>query len=181
MKPGTIYRTFYTKTGLHITLRAPKKEDLNDLYTLHKQLIEEEAKIGADTLIDKKQMINRHTQLIQGVETGKIVAIITEIKGKAVGQSNARKRGGRLKHNAGLGVFLLKTYRNMGIGTELMNELETQSKKLDVKNLYLEVFAISPAVNLYKRLGYKEYGRLPKAIQYRGELIECISMYKNIS
>jgi len=137
MKPGTVYRTFYTKTGLHITLGAPKKEDLNDLYELHRQLIEEETMIGADTPVDRKQMITRHSQLIQGVETGKIVAIIAEIEGNAVGQSNARKRGGKLSHNAGLGVFLLNTYRNNGIGSELMNELETQAKKQEVKNLYL--------------------------------------------
>jgi len=123
MKPGTVYRTFKTGKGLHVTLRAPRKDDLNDLYMLHRQLIEEDAMIGADTLVSMEEMVTRHKQLIQGVESGRIFVVIADIDGIAVGQSNARKRGGRLRHNAGLGVFLLKPYRNMGIGTELMKEL----------------------------------------------------------
>ena len=180
MKPGTVYRAFNTKTGLHVILRAPRKDDLNDLYTLHRQLIEEDAMIGADTQVSMEEMITRHEQLIQGVESDMIFSVIADIDGVAVGQSNSRKRGGRLRHNAGLGVFLLREYRNMGIGTELIKELETQVKEKGVKILYLEVFAISPAVSLYKRLGYREYGRLPRAIQYKGDYVDCISMYKNI-
>ena len=153
---------------------------MEDLHELYKQLIEEEAMIGADTAVNRDQMIDRHVQLIKDVETGKMAVVIAEVDGKAVGQSNARKRGGRLKHNAGLGVFLNREYRNQGVGTELMKELETQTKKLGITILYLEVYAISPAVELYKRMCYTEYGRLPQAIRYRGEYIDCTLMYKNV-
>ena len=180
MKTGKFYREFVTHSGLSVTLRSPRWEDVDDLLELRIQLIEEEAMIGADTAINRDQMIDRHAQLIRGVETGKMVAVIAEVDGKAVGQSNASKRGGRLRHNAGLGVFLKREYRNQGVGSELMRELETQSKKHDVKILYLEVYSISPAVELYKRLGYTEYGRLPQAIQYRSEYLDCTLMYKNV-
>ena len=180
MKTGKFYREFVTHSGLSVTLRSPRWEDVDDLLELRIQLIEEEAMIGADTAINRDQMIDRHAQLIREVETGKMVAVIAEVDGKAVGQSNASKRGGRLRHNAGLGVFLKREYRNQGVGSELMRELETQSKKHDIKILYLEVYSISPAVELYKRLGYTEYGRLLRAIQYRGEYLDCTLMYKNV-
>jgi ribosomal protein S18 acetylase RimI-like enzyme len=62
-----------------------------------------------------------------------------------------------------------------------MKELENQAGKLGVEILYLEVYGISPAMRLYERLGYREYGRLPRGIKYRGEYVECVSMYKPIS
>ena len=94
MKTGKFYREFVTHSGLSVTLRSPRWEDVDDLLELRIQLIEEEAMIGADTAINRDQMIDRHAQLIRGVETGKMVAVIAEVDGKAVGQSNASKRGG---------------------------------------------------------------------------------------
>ena len=89
MKPGTVYRAFNTKTGLHVILRTPRKDDLNDLYTLHRQLIEEDAMIGADTQVSMEEMITRHEQLIQGVESNRIFSVIAEIKDTVV----FRKKG----------------------------------------------------------------------------------------
>jgi len=52
--------------------------------------------------------------------------------------------------------------------------------KTGVEVLYLKVYAISPAIELYKRLGYAEYGRLPGGIKYRGEYVDAVSMYKRV-
>jgi len=81
---------------------------------------------------------------------------------------------------AGLGVFVRRSYRDQGIGSEMMRELETQTRKAGVEVLYLEVYSISPAIELYKRLGYTEYGRLPGGIKYRGGYVDTVSMYKRI-
>ena len=129
MKEGIFYRKFVKDSGLSVTLRLPRWDDLEDLQELYKQLIEEEAIIGADTAVNRHQMIDRHAQLIKDVETGKMAVVIAEVDGKAVGQSNARKRGGRLKHNAGLGVFLKREYRNQGVGTELMKDALTRARR----------------------------------------------------
>ena len=33
-----------------------------------------------------------------------------------------------------------------------------------------------PALNLYKRMGFKEVGRIPKAVYWKGEYIDDIKM-----
>lgn len=72
-------------------------------------------------------------------------------------------------------------YRDQGIGSEMMRELATQAGKGGIEILYLEVYAISPAVELYERLGYTECGRLPSGIKYRSGYVDTVSMYKLIS
>ena len=90
---------------------------------LHNGLIEEEAMIGGDSKRTRYQQVDSHAEMMKSVEGGRAVVVIAEADGKAVGQSNARKRGGRLRHTAGLGVFVQNRYRNQGIGSEQMREL----------------------------------------------------------
>jgi ribosomal protein S18 acetylase RimI-like enzyme len=151
------------------------------LLELHNGLIEEEAMIGGDSKRTRDQQVDSHAEMMKSVESRRAVVVIAEADGKAVGQSNARKRGGRLRHTAGLGVFVKKQYRNQGIGSELMRELENQARAIGVEILYLEVYGISPATGLYERLGYREHGRLPGGIKYRGEYVDRVSMYKRIA
>jgi len=151
------------------------------LLELHNGLIEEEAMIGGDSKRTRDQQVDSHAEMMKSVEGGRAVVVIAELDGKAVGQSNARKRGGRLRHTAILGVFVQKRFRNQGIGSELMMELENQARAIGVEILYLEVYGISPATGLYERLGYREHGRLPGGIKYRGEYVERVSMYKRIT
>jgi RimJ/RimL family protein N-acetyltransferase len=167
--------------GLKVVLRPPKWGDVDDLLELHNELIDEEAMIGGDSKRTRDQQVDSHAEMMRAVESGRAVVVIAEADGKAVGQSNAGKRGGRLRHTAGLGVFVKKPYRNQGIGSEMMMELENQARSIDVEILYLEVYGISPAMRLYERLGYREYGRLPGGIKYRGEHVDCVSMYKRIA
>ncbi|HUV54581.1 MAG TPA: GNAT family N-acetyltransferase [Candidatus Krumholzibacteriaceae bacterium] len=177
----TFFTDFTSERGLKVVLRPPTWGDIDDLFELHNELIEEEAMIGGDSKRTRDQQVDSHAEMMKAVESGRAVVVIAEADGKAVGQSNARKRRGRLKHTAGLGVFVRKQYRDQGIGSEMMRELENQAGALGIEILYLEVYGISPAMRLYERLGYLEHGRLPGGIKYRGEYVDCISMYKRIS
>ena len=176
-----MFRAFTSKGSVDVILRPLKWSDLDDILDLINELIEEEAMIGDDKPTTRDQQVDRHADRMKDIESGRSVVIIAEADGKAVGMANARKRGGRLRHTAGLGVFVRRTYRSQGIGSEMMMELETQAKNMGVEVLYLEVYSISPAVGLYSRLGYVEYGKLPDGIKYRREYVDMISMYKRIA
>ena len=53
-------------------------------------------------------------------------------------------------------------YRRMGIGEQLVLELEKQLKKRDVTCLTLEVRASNaPAISLYTKMGFLQVGRRP--------------------
>ncbi len=175
-----MFRTFTSRDGTDVVLRRLKWSDLDDLLELHNELIEEEAMIGGDKTLTRDQQVDRHADMMKDAERGRSVVVIAEANGKVVGMTNAKNRGGRLHHTAGLGIFVRKAYRDRGIGSEMMRELETQARGIGVKVLYLEVYSTSPAVELYKRLGYTEYGRLPGGIKYRGGYVDTVSMYKRM-
>ena len=48
-----------------------------------------------------------------------------------------------------------------------------------IKLFSLEVFAVNDlAIRMYEKFGFKEFGRLPKAILYKGEYVDEIYMYR---
>ncbi|KKQ62478.1 MAG: hypothetical protein US85_C0026G0006 [Candidatus Shapirobacteria bacterium GW2011_GWF1_38_23] len=58
---------------------------------------------------------------------------------------------------------------------------QAQKKLPSLKTITLDCFANNQvALNLYKSLGFIEYGRLPKGLNYRDTLVDEISMYKPI-
>lgn len=68
----------------------------------------------------------------------------------------------KLKHQCLFVILVGEEYRGKGIGTVLMKALEKRAKEMfQIEILHLEVYENNPAISLYKRLGFKEYGRHP--------------------
>lgn len=66
----------------------------------------------------------------------------------------------KLAHQCEFGIIVGTGYRNMGIGSFLMNGIMHLAKeKFKIELLHLQVYAENPAMNLYKRFGFKEFGR----------------------
>lgn len=54
-------------------------------------------------------------------------------------------------------------YRGRGIATELVNTLTENLKEKNIQSLLLEVrVSNTPAISLYKKLGFQEVGRRPR-------------------
>lgn len=54
-----------------------------------------------------------------------------------------------------LSISLLKEYRNLGIGTELMKQIFLTLKEKKYKQVSLSVQKINYAVNMYKKVGFE--------------------------
>ncbi len=66
----------------------------------------------------------------------------------------------RLAHQCEFGIIVDDKYRNRGIGAHLMNALLHLAKeKFKIELIHLQVQADNPAISLYKRFGFKEFGR----------------------
>ena len=64
------------------------------------------------------------------------------------------------KHIALFAIIVDPRFRGEGIGSKLIRHLEKTGKNdLGLEILHLEVYEGNPAYDLYKRLGYKEYGK----------------------
>jgi putative acetyltransferase len=65
-----------------------------------------------------------------------------------------------LAHQCEFGIIVGENYRKMGIGTYLMNSIMHLAKeKFKIELIHLQTYAENPAIKLYKRFGFKEFGR----------------------
>lgn len=66
----------------------------------------------------------------------------------------------KLMHQSEFGVIVAPGTRNLGIGTFLLNSVMKLAKEqFSIELLHLQVYAENPAIRLYKRMGFKEFGR----------------------
>lgn len=116
------------------------------------------------------------------MKEGQIVDKMTVVKnGKIVGIASVTKGEHDVqKHLAGLGIGLSKEHRGYSIGKKLMRILILSAKKeLQTEILHLSVYSKNRvAINLYKNLGFRKYGKLPKAIRIGKNYQTGIFMYK---
>lgn len=83
----------------------------------------------------------------------------------------------KLSHQCEFGIIIGTEYRNKGIGSYLMSSIMHLAKeKFHVELLHLQVYAENPAINLYKRFGFKEFGRQDGWIKDEGRPVGRIFM-----
>ncbi|UTC64184.1 GNAT family N-acetyltransferase [Treponema sp. OMZ 788] len=83
---------------------------------------------------------------------------VAEVEGKVVGAVWTRiinDYGHVDDKTPSLSISLLKEYRNMGIGTELIKQILLTLKEKEYKQVSLSVQKINYAVRMYKKLGFE--------------------------
>lgn len=94
-------------------------------------------------------------------------AITAEIEGKPVGMANLYLQPfEKLKHQTLFVICVHPEMRGKGIGGALLHYLiDLAREKFKIELLHLEVYEGNPAIRLYERLGFKEYGRHKKFLK----------------
>lgn len=66
----------------------------------------------------------------------------------------------KLAHQCEFGIIVAPGFRNKGIGSMLLDHLIHLAKtNFKIELLHLQVYQDNPAINLYSRYGFKEFGR----------------------
>lgn len=66
----------------------------------------------------------------------------------------------KLAHQCEFGIIVANNYRGQGIGTELLkNLIHLAKEQFRIELLHLQVYSENPAIHLYSRMGFKEFGR----------------------
>ncbi|MBI5347005.1 MAG: GNAT family N-acetyltransferase [Candidatus Aenigmarchaeota archaeon] len=148
-KEGKIIEKFKAD-GKEIIFRFPKKSDANRLRKYINELIDEKAYIGKQKKVTKKQEIEYVKNNLKEIRKKERIEIIAEHDEKIIGNSSIWK--------SRLG------YREMGIGTKLLELLISMAKKeLKARIVRLDVYADNPrAKHVYENIGFRKIGRIPK-------------------
>jgi len=182
MKAGKIVGTVKAKDGRKVVIRYLRFEDWPACLKHINSLVAEDAKISINRKLSREEELEWISKELEAVEKGECIALCAEVNGRVVGICDIHKKKYRESHIASLGISIAKAYRGIGIGEALMKKvLELAKKELNVKIVILDVFENNPiARRLYEKLGFKVYGKLPKALQYKDRYVASISMYKEL-
>ena len=82
---------------------------------------------------------------------------------------------------AGFGVSVNKKFRNLGIGNLLAKEVFKHAGRSGARIITLGVLPRNKiAIKMYKKMGFKKYGLLPRSIKDGRGYTDEILMYKRL-
>jgi ribosomal protein S18 acetylase RimI-like enzyme len=181
--PGRHVRTFTTRAGQEAVIRYPRWEDLDELLALSNRLSQEDTfTVSSGEVISREQQAGYLAEAIKGMELQDYVYLCCFVDGKFAGGCGIQRNLSGMSRKRHMGIFsiaLSPAARGQGIGYELARTtIEAARQTLPgLRLLFLEVYEKNIAgINLYKKLGFMEVGRVPQAVLYQGDYIDDIEM-----
>ena len=104
---------------------------------------------------------------------------VAECDGQIVGAGRLFPGGeySLLNHVAELGLFVMKPFRNQGIGTQLFAQLRDWATQGNIEKITLTVFATNkPAIQFYRKHGFSQEGCLSRQIKTGEHYIDLFLM-----
>ena len=78
-----------------------------------------------------------------------------------------------------INIGIRQQYRNIGIGTQMLNTLITHAKKIGLKLL---IFSTNERARyIYEKVGFRECGRIPQRILKNDQYIDEIITVKTLT
>lgn len=182
---GEEIKRLRTKDGRELILRYPSWGDEEGMREFINTMSKEDTFITFSgevvTVEDEKVYL---TRMFAGMEEDDCVLVIAVAENKVVGSVSLERKTEskrRARHIASFGISLLPEFRGVGVGEELATTVFEEAEKhlSEIRMLILSVYSLNErAHQLYQKLGFKDYGRLPGGVWYRDQYIDEILMYK---
>ena len=132
------------------------------------------------TLTDAQGYINR---VLAKIQRGEAVYLFAFCQEQLVGRVSLNLDSGVQRHQGELGISVRQGFRNLGLGRVMIEEvLELASQNLPgLEQAWLTTFANNDrALHLYQKLGFREFGRLPRGIKRGEEYCDFVYMWKRV-
>lgn len=178
MRAGATLKEFVTRNGKRVKLRTIRWEDLDELLSMINSLVDEGADIVMSARVSREAEIDWLARALTRLEKDEVVYVVAEVEGEVVANSEiSRGMSEYEKHTGNIGIAIKDGYRDLGIGTEMMNVLIEQSKTLGISVLILTAFASNErAIHVYKKVGFTVAGSIPKRFFKAGKYIDELVM-----
>jgi RimJ/RimL family protein N-acetyltransferase len=173
-----------TKSGLKLTIRPSRLSDAEAMIDFINPISSERTFItfqGEQLTLKEEQSYLKN--MVKKVKNHESVQLLAIHDGKVVANTSIELNI-RVNHHVGtFAIAISKEYRGEGLGSTIIDLLFQYAKEnlSSLKIVELKVFANNErAQHVYRKLGFKEYGRLPQGVFYQGEYIDEIFMYREI-
>jgi len=173
-----------TKTGKEIIIRYPEEGDVENMANFINTISDEKTFITYqgehETLKSEGKYLKER---LKDIINKKVVHLLAFYKDELIGASDLKMEEKVEKHVGVFELIVSKNFRGEGIGKMLMQLVEKEAKKNipDLKIATLQVYSTNGiARDLYKKMGFAEYGVLPEGIGRLGKFEDSVLMYKKI-
>ena len=179
--------TFQTKSGKEAQVRWMTRDDAQIMVDFINTVSAEDTFIqfAGETmsLEDEQRYVDSELELFGTEDAVKLLCFVEgELAGIADVHRNVKTRTRKL-HVGVFGLIVGKEFRGIGIGEGLMQATIDEAVRTmpGLKQIYLECFANNEAaLALYKKLGFKEAGRVPEGLYRQGQYIDEVVMVKQV-
>jgi GNAT superfamily N-acetyltransferase len=103
---------------------------------------------------------------LQGYAEGGVIPMVAEVEGVVVGSAVLKRKNHPLyRHRADLGdMVVCGEHQRRGIARRLIEALHDRAAEIGVTIFETSVRGGTPAEEVYRRVGFREYGRLPDGL-----------------
>jgi len=173
---------FTAEDGTQLTFREPRPGDAPGMMRFINAFVSEPM---SGLLINKRNTLAEEKSWLKGrlagIKKREEVMLLVEKDGRMVGNCSANRLPWKNSHVADIGIALAKEIRGKGVGEALMTRtIELARKRMrGLEIIHLKAIAYNDrAVALYKKLGFVEVGRVPKANKEGREYHDDILMVR---
>lgn len=141
--------------------------------TIRSVTITDAAQLQANcfSAVSVEQMQDAIRATLAATADGKECQLVAEVDGVVVGAATLIREGHRLRaHRAGVfGLVVRPDYQGRGVARQLVDALAAHAQALGIDQLEVSCRGGTDAEQVYGRLGFTEYGRLPQGLLETGE------------
>ncbi len=149
--------SFSTKKGREIKIRAMESFDVNVLWNIFNDVVEERQFLPTITPV---LSYREKQQWYLAFQDKKAVVLVATHDGTPIGYCSVEQNEEEASSHVGtIGLLISRGFRNEGIGKELMKKAIDLSKEIGFEKLCLSTFECNTsAVHLYEELGFVKIG-----------------------
>jgi L-amino acid N-acyltransferase YncA len=150
--------------GQTASLSWLEEDDLPEVAEAINSVIREEKYLLMDKEITDLEF--ERMWFLEGKETG-MRYLVAKVNGKVVGGASLTPFTGKRAHVAEFGIYILKNYRTLGLGTILLKEFIEVAQKSRFEVIQLSVFSTNKgAMHVYRKCNFKRCGKLTHDIKF---------------
>lgn len=161
--------TLKDRNGREVVLRNAELSDAEDLIRYLKITTAETPYLIREPE-EVTLTVEQEKDFLQSViDDERSLLLIATVDGKHVGNCSLMSVGRykRYRHRCDVAIALYQEYCGTGIGSLMLNTIFEIAKENGYEQAELEVIAENKnAIELYKKLGFVEYGRFPDNMKY---------------
>lgn len=176
--------SFITKSGKEIKFRYPTIDDAETLKNYINKISAEQSFIllqGFQNTLESET--NWLKDKLEKISKNKCVYLCGFNHNQLVACAEITLGFEAKSHVGEFGISVALEFRGQGIGQKIMELVisELVKKMPEMKIIDLEVFGQNQiAQNLYRKLGFIKYGKLPNGLRRKGQFDDAVYMYKKL-